>query len=59
MRKHTRATPAGVPRGRSKFTRARRRRMRCMGYIVRRPLGFVFDTTGMKYITVAFSCHPA
>lgn len=31
MTKHTRATPAGVPRGRSKFTRAQRKDARHFG----------------------------
>lgn len=31
MRKHTRSTPAGVPRSRSKFTRAQRKSSRWIG----------------------------
>lgn len=41
MKKHTRATPAGVPRSRSKYTRRERRRM-LAGYIARRRVSFEF-----------------
>ena len=37
MRKHTRPTPAGVPRGRSKYTRRERRQGWCDH--MRRPIG--------------------
>lgn len=53
MKKHTRATPSGVPRSRSKFTRAQRRRMG-HGFIARRLFAFEFPV-GMTYSFVVLN----
>lgn len=50
--RHTRSTPAGVPRGRSKLTRAERGR-RFSGYIARKRLSFAFDLSRPIMVTFA------
>lgn len=50
MKKHTRATPAGVPRSRSKYTRRQRRRF-LAGYIARKQVWFAFSASDACIVT--------